>query len=146
MVKESDKRKEEIVELKKRIEKLERDIDSEDKESSLEDKKPREEHVFGGEKKKYVRTLVILVIILLLMDVIALVAYYKPDIFKSGSSVTISNPNNSALKGKCSDGTREGECSSDKPYFCYEGNLVKKAAGCGCPAGYKVDFQDCMQS
>ncbi len=145
MVKESDKQREEIAELKRRIGKLERDINSEDEESFSEEK---EEPVFHDKKKKYVRILVILVIILLLMDVIALVAYYKPNFsgfFKSGSSATGSNSNNSAVKGQCKDGTKEGVCSSDKPYFCYEGNLVKKAAGCGCPAGYKIDFQDCKR-
>lgn len=44
---------------------------------------------------------------------------------------------------KCSDGTLYNECSTNKPYYCYEGDLVRKAATCGCPEGYPVNFQDC---
>jgi len=33
----------------------------------------------------------------------------------------------------CGDKTPYGNCSSNKPYFCEEGLLVKKASVCGCP-------------
>lgn len=32
----------------------------------------------------------------------------------------------------CSDGTRRGECSEFKPYFCEHGELVYNATECGC--------------
>ncbi|MEA3342721.1 MAG: C1 family peptidase, partial [archaeon] len=36
----------------------------------------------------------------------------------------------------CSDGTPYGECSSTKPKYCDNGNLVNKPSNCGCPSGY----------
>ena len=35
---------------------------------------------------------------------------------------------------KCSDGTLFGECSSNKPYYCDNGNLIENCSVCGCPA------------
>ena len=43
----------------------------------------------------------------------------------------------------CSDGTLYNHCSKEKPYYCLNGTLVKKASICGCPAGYKIDGDDC---
>ena len=37
----------------------------------------------------------------------------------------------------CSDGTPYGECSSDKPKYCDDGNLVDKCDICGCDSGYR---------
>ncbi len=150
---ESDKIKEDFEDIKKRIRELEKEVDrrfkAEEKINQEKQDSDKTDNVF--DKKKYVRILVILVIIILVMDIIALVAYYKPDfsgIFKSSSGNNAdsdSSPNNVAARGECKDGTREGECSRNKPYFCYQGELVKKAAGCGCPSGYKLDFQDCKK-
>ncbi|MDD5193273.1 MAG: hypothetical protein PHF67_01680 [Candidatus Nanoarchaeia archaeon] len=95
--------------------------------------------------RKEVRVLVILVIILLIIDCLSLYLYYKPDlsdIFKFRSGGTIGSPNSS---NKCQDGTAYDNCSKDKPLYCYNGELIKKAATCGCPSGYKVDFQDCKK-
>ncbi|MFA6214613.1 MAG: PKD domain-containing protein, partial [Candidatus Micrarchaeia archaeon] len=36
---------------------------------------------------------------------------------------------------QCIDGTREGECSSDKPLLCVNGTLIDSAGRCGCPEG-----------
>ncbi|MBS3075269.1 hypothetical protein J4429_02300 [Candidatus Pacearchaeota archaeon] len=98
--------------------------------------------------KKEIKVLVILVIILLIVDVLSLYLYYKPDLseftnffkFKSGKVVEDSNNSN-----ECKDGTMQDSCSKDKPYYCVDGNLLKKAATCGCPSGYKLDFQDCKK-
>ncbi|MFH1106996.1 MAG: hypothetical protein V1787_03805 [Candidatus Micrarchaeota archaeon] len=46
----------------------------------------------------------------------------------------------------CRDGTRSGECSNNKPYFCDEGFLVKDAQTCGCNAGYQPSGSDCIAS
>ena len=43
----------------------------------------------------------------------------------------------------CSDGTLYNHCSKEKPYYCLNGTLVKKASICGCPAGYKINGDDC---
>ncbi|MEA3343797.1 MAG: C1 family peptidase [archaeon] len=37
---------------------------------------------------------------------------------------------------KCSDGTPYGQCSSTKPKYCDNGNLIDKPSECGCPTGY----------
>jgi len=36
----------------------------------------------------------------------------------------------------CSDGTSYGQCSSEKPKYCDNGNLVDRCDICGCPSGY----------
>jgi len=36
----------------------------------------------------------------------------------------------------CSDGTAYGSCSSTKPLYCNNGNLVNNCQQCGCPIGY----------
>lgn len=58
-----------------------------------------------------------------------------------------------ALKGmasnstapKCSDGTEYGECSLNKPRYCYNGNLIDKCTICGCPANKICDGISCRQ-
>ncbi len=35
----------------------------------------------------------------------------------------------------CSDGTPYGQCSSEKPLYCDNGNLVDNCDTCGCPSG-----------
>ena len=42
---------------------------------------------------------------------------------------------------KCSDGTLYGQCSTNKPKYCDNGNLISKCATCGCPSG-----QQCQTS
>ena len=37
---------------------------------------------------------------------------------------------------KCIDGTPYGQCSSEKPKYCDNGNLVDRCDICGCPSGY----------
>ncbi len=46
---------------------------------------------------------------------------------------------------KCSDNTRYNECSQNKPYYCEDGNLVKKASICGCPQGLQINGTECVQ-
>lgn len=36
---------------------------------------------------------------------------------------------------KCSDGTEYGECSWNRPQYCYAGKLVGRCHLCGCPSG-----------
>jgi hypothetical protein len=94
--------------------------------------------------KNYLGLLVFLIILILVVDSVSLIVYYKPkmDFIKN----TINNLNGLRQIGlnKCSDGTIVNTCSKNKSYYCYEGNLVQKAYTCGCPSGYKVDFQSCV--
>jgi hypothetical protein len=45
---------------------------------------------------------------------------------------------------KCADGTLYGQCSTNKPQYCDNGNLVNKASLCGCPSGYKISENQCI--
>lgn len=46
----------------------------------------------------------------------------------------------------CKDGTLYDKCSRNKPDFCDSGNLLKKPDICGCPSGYKVYKDECLDS
>ncbi len=39
----------------------------------------------------------------------------------------------------CSDATPSGQCSSDYPKYCFNGQLINKATLCGCPVGQTQD-------
>lgn len=101
------------------------------------------------EKNPYVNILVFLIIVILLVDLLSIYFYYKPNLnlnfinsIKSKVSTGFSDNNVQT----CEDGTPYNECSKDKPYYCYERNLLKKAATCGCPSGYQADFQSCVKA
>lgn len=44
---------------------------------------------------------------------------------------------NSSAELTCSDGTPYGQCSSTKPLYCDNGNLVDNCQVCGCEEGYE---------
>jgi len=92
-------------------------------------------------KKKKVKTLVALILIVIIFDTVVILYYFKPS-----SDFSILNSTDNIVSGsKCVDGTPEETCSKEKPFFCYKGQLLKKAYTCGCPPGYKIDFQDCKR-
>lgn len=43
----------------------------------------------------------------------------------------------------CTDGTFYSQCSADKPYYCFNGTLIKNSTFCGCPYDYKIKGNDC---
>lgn len=45
--------------------------------------------------------------------------------------------------GNCEDGTIEGECSLNQPYFCNNGELIKSTYNCGCPLNKILINDDC---
>ena len=47
---------------------------------------------------------------------------------------------------KCSDGTTFGECSSTKPKYCYNSNLINKCGICGCASGSCTSTGSCSVS
>jgi len=51
---------------------------------------------------------------------------------------------NSELEA-CYDGTVEGSCSSNKPFYCYKAKLVKYAEKCGCPSGFEKKGNECIK-
>ncbi|MCK5624478.1 hypothetical protein KAI04_01400 [Candidatus Pacearchaeota archaeon] len=44
----------------------------------------------------------------------------------------------------CGDGTLEGDCSVNQPYFCSEGVLVEKASLCGCVNLTNIEDESCI--
>ncbi|MEK6842187.1 MAG: hypothetical protein AABX84_00065, partial [Nanoarchaeota archaeon] len=44
----------------------------------------------------------------------------------------------------CGDGSLEGKCSTNKPYFCSNGILIIKAEICGCPNGFIASKDSCI--
>jgi hypothetical protein len=48
--------------------------------------------------------------------------------------------------GSCSDGTLYGECSSTQPRYCLNGSLVNRAGTCGCPSGYDIEGDNCVDN
>ncbi|VVB78323.1 Uncharacterised protein [uncultured archaeon] len=143
------------AELKKEIkEELKKELKEDAlKESSREEVK--KEEIFEKPakknlkvKNKYTRVLVILVILILVLDLFSLYFYYKPHFnlnFLGSMKSKISEGYSSITTHKCNDGTPYDQCSVKKPYYCYDGELLKKAATCGCPEGYKLSFQDCRK-
>jgi len=94
-----------------------------------------------GDGRKYVKTLIVLVLIVLVLDGVSLFFYYNPSFFKTNGFVVNDGSN---LSGECSDGTPFESCSKEKPYYCSGGQLVKAGFTCGCPEGYRLDFQNCI--
>ncbi|MDP2926273.1 MAG: hypothetical protein Q8N99_07890 [Nanoarchaeota archaeon] len=132
--------KEKLLELTRQVERLEKSS-----KKNIKSETKKEKHNVNEDKKKYIRLLIILIIILFLVDIISVLAYYKPDFSKLIPKINSSNSRNDNGVSKCNDGTIEGECSKVQPYYCYERELLKKAATCGCSKGYKIAFQDCKK-
>ena len=139
-----EEKESEIEVLRDKVEELGKEIDK-----YINKRDRRIERTTGKkENRKYVWILVCLIIIILVIDIISLVAYYKPDLsglikFNTSSS---NSSNNNQANGKCLDGTLELSCSKAKPMFCYQGKLSKNAMLCGCPTGYVRDFQECVKA
>ncbi len=49
------------------------------------------------------------------------------DIVRSGENATSNIP-------KCTDGTEYGQCSGNRPKYCYAGAIYEKCETCGCPS------------
>ncbi|MFZ2455743.1 MAG: transglutaminase-like domain-containing protein [Candidatus Altiarchaeia archaeon] len=45
----------------------------------------------------------------------------------------------------CVDGTPLSKCSATMPFYCMNGNLVKRASLCGCPDDYAVNGSGCVR-
>jgi hypothetical protein len=45
----------------------------------------------------------------------------------------------------CQDGTPYNQCSYNKPKYCYNGTLIDAASLCGCPAGYIIAGNSCVE-
>jgi len=44
---------------------------------------------------------------------------------------------------KCTDGTIYSQCSTNKPKYCDNGNLINKCNNCGCPEGTNCQNEEC---
>jgi len=45
---------------------------------------------------------------------------------------------------RCSDGTIYNDCSTTKPNYCQDGNIVSKASVCGCPLEQDKNDEECI--
>jgi hypothetical protein len=66
-------------------------------------------------------------------------SYVKTTSLETGYGYWLNVGNDCKLGGTtpttCSDGTYYDQCSSSKPKFCVNGNLIDKCTQCGCPSG-----------
>ncbi len=46
---------------------------------------------------------------------------------------------------ECDDGTKHGTCSGELPKYCSEAVLVDKASICGCPEGFEISGEGCIE-
>jgi len=46
---------------------------------------------------------------------------------------------------KCSDGTLDKKCSTNKPYYCDNGTLTLRARVCNCPENYRLKGDNCEE-
>ena len=90
-------------------------------------------------KNKPIKLLIFLIVAIIIIDAISLFVYFKPQLHYPNSTSQGEKVNG------CTDGTPYNECSKNKPYFCYNGELLEKAFTCGCPEGYVPDFQSCKK-
>jgi 2'-5' RNA ligase/predicted nucleic acid binding AN1-type Zn finger protein len=97
-------------------------------EPSYEEPPKHKEPIFERKQKRYFKYIIgILAIIFILY----LLLNFR------GTSVFFGNVLN------CTDGTFYSYCSKDKPYYCFNGTLIKNATICGCPYDYGVKENDC---
>lgn len=138
-----------LEELKRHVDKLEGDFYQNKNSKEIKTESNDSKDYSKSDKKKSVKILVILILVILVIDIISVIAYYRPDfssVFKFKPKTDAASDNTSSNDvgtGKCEDGTLEGKCSKKQPYYCYQGQLVKKASECGCPVGWVKDFQGC---
>jgi len=45
---------------------------------------------------------------------------------------------------KCNDGTPYNQCSSNKPFYCFNGTLIKNISSCGCPIDEVAQNDSCI--
>ena len=68
----------------------------------------------------------------------------------AGNQVVYTNPNIVKVMPGCSDGTAQGipysSCSTTKPYYCNNGNLVSKCQTCGCKSETCTSSGSCTTS
>ena len=135
------------------LEKLKREIKEEILDELRFEKKVISPRNYPNEpslKRNYVKLLIWLIVIVLVMDVFVFIFYFDHSFFSifgsafSSSGFFVKNFTGNS-NNHCSDGTLYGKCSTNKPYLCYEGELVESAYSCGCPNGYVRDFQRCIK-
>ncbi|MBM3309725.1 MAG: lamin tail domain-containing protein, partial [Candidatus Altiarchaeales archaeon] len=64
------------------------------------------------------------------------------DVATSGVSTAVI-ATTSTLAAKCSDGTKLGACSKNRPMYCFDGILVLRCSKCGCPRNHECVEERC---
>ena len=83
-------------------------------------------------KRNYL-PIVFLILLVLLLILVVVLFFYPLDLTKAEKESLV----------LCGDSTFYDSCSLDKPYYCSEGILIKKASLCGCEEGQKIG-EDCI--
>ncbi|MBR9704018.1 hypothetical protein GOV12_01295 [Candidatus Pacearchaeota archaeon] len=148
-------KEEELKDVKRKLENLQKQVDRIESDSGKKDSSSKKvvkkevKSVTSSDNRRHLRTLIILIVIVLVIDVLSLLFYFGADLSDlfttniGNDSDIIDDVNGNDNGLKCEDGTPFNSCSEDKPYYCYQGQLVKKAVDCGCPLGKSRDFQNC---
>lgn len=102
--------------------------------------------------KNTLAVLIVLVALLLIIDFSVAIFYFGNGIDfnwnfggNNNDSSNGDNNENSNTLTKCNSETLYTGCLDKKPQYCYQGELVNRASICGCPEGYKRDFNDCVR-
>src|SRR3989344_507528 len=56
----------------------------------------------------------------------------------------VTEPTTPITPQTCSDGTLSAQCSTNKPYFCDNGNLIQNCNTCGCPTEKECINNQCV--
>src|SRR3989344_5233196 len=56
----------------------------------------------------------------------------------------VTEPTTPMTPQTCSDGTLSAKCSTNKPYFCDNGNLIQNCNTCGCPTEKECINNQCV--
>jgi hypothetical protein len=91
------------------------------------------------EKKNSNNLTIIVIVVFLVLIASAVLVYYLQN------RSVVNNQLSFMKSSNCSDGTLIGACSSDKPYYCNNSNLVYNPNVCGCPVNTVLDSGYCRQ-
>jgi hypothetical protein len=65
--------------------------------------------------------------------------------YSSQSGVSTTSTTTTTTMEGCVDGTALGECSFNKPKYCFDGILVLRCSKCGCPHEYDCVEDECVK-
>jgi hypothetical protein len=100
-----------------------------------------------AKKVEYYSLCAVVILITLIFGFILAFGIYSdnPNSTISGENVDIkSRIINSVIIKECSDGTDYNFCSTNKPFYCLDGNLIEKPETCGCAYEFVWVLNKCV--